>query len=143
MISKSVFWSELTGTRWYPAHMVRYLMISATFNSLEEFSSYATNLSDIVAWTDFERINTTHFWSPMKQIFMEPDLWSEFQFLGKRQAFHLSNKILADFVIRKLRSLRYRFFEVVMAHGDGRLINGDNNYRGFCICKHLGKKNLS
>ena len=88
MISKSVFWSDITGTRWHPAHMGWYLMISATFNSLEEFSSYATNLSDIVAWTDFERINTTHFWSPMKQIFIKPEERSNFEVLGNRTSFN-------------------------------------------------------
>ena len=68
--------------------MVWYSIFSATFNSLEEFSSYATNLSDIVAWTDFERINTTHFWSPMKQIFIKPETRSDFQVLGNRTSFN-------------------------------------------------------
>ena len=48
-------------------------MISATFESIEEFSSFASNISEIVVWTDFERINNTHFWSAAKQVFIKPE----------------------------------------------------------------------
>ena len=60
------------------------LMISASLDSLQEFSSFAKNTSEIVIWTDFERINETHFWSPTKQSFIKPDETSDF---GNRQSF--------------------------------------------------------
>ena len=48
-------------------------MIVATFESLEEFSSFASNMSEIIIWTDFERINNTHFWSATKQVLIKPE----------------------------------------------------------------------
>ena len=83
---------HITWYIWYDmlqwSSCISYAIISATFNSLEEFSSYATNSSDVVVWTDFERINTTHFWSPMKRIFIEPESRSDFQVLGNRKSFY-------------------------------------------------------
>ena len=60
------------------------LMISASLESLQEFSLFAKNTSEIVIWTDFERINETHFWSPSKQSFIQPD---ENPDLGNRLSF--------------------------------------------------------
>ena len=60
------------------------LMISASLVSLQEFSSFAKNTSEIVIWTDFERINETHFWSPTRKSFVKPDETPDF---GNRQSF--------------------------------------------------------
>ena len=48
-------------------------MISASFKSIEEFSSFTSNMSEIAVWTDFERINNTHYWSAAKQVLIEPE----------------------------------------------------------------------
>ena len=53
-------------------------MISASFDSLDEFSAFAKNISEIVIWTDFERINSTHFWSRTRQTHIEPDEGPDF-----------------------------------------------------------------
>ena len=29
-------------------------------------------MSEVVIWTDFERVNKTHFWSPQKQVYLQP-----------------------------------------------------------------------
>ena len=65
------------------SHLI-ILMISASFDSLPEFSSFAENTSEIVIWTDFERINETHFWRPTKKSFVKPDETPDF---GNRQSF--------------------------------------------------------
>ena len=48
-------------------------MISASFKSIEEFSSFTSNMSGIAVWTDFERINNTHYWSAAKQVLIKPE----------------------------------------------------------------------
>ena len=30
-------------------------------------------MTEVVIWTDFERSNTTHFWSPSKKVYMKPE----------------------------------------------------------------------
>ena len=29
-------------------------------------------MTEVVIWTDFKRVNTTHFWSPQKQVYLQP-----------------------------------------------------------------------
>ena len=29
-------------------------------------------MSEVVVWTDFERVNRTHFWSQQKQVYLQP-----------------------------------------------------------------------
>ena len=48
-------------------------MISASFKSIEEFSSFTSNMSGIAVWTDFERINNTHYWGAAKQVLIKPE----------------------------------------------------------------------
>ena len=48
-------------------------MISASFKSIEEFSSFTSNMSGIAVWTDFERIKNTHYWSAAKQVLIKPE----------------------------------------------------------------------
>ena len=59
-------------------------MVLASFNSFQEFSLFAKNMTDVVIWTDYERVNETHFWSPSKKVFIRPKDSPEF---GNRQSF--------------------------------------------------------
>ena len=68
------------------SHTLHFIIskISASFDSFKEFSLYAKNMSDAVIWTDYERINETHFWSPSKKVFIRPKDDPEF---GNRKSF--------------------------------------------------------
>ena len=77
------------------------LMISASFDSLREFSSFAKNTSGVFIWTDFERINETHFWSATKQSFIKPD---ENPDLGNRLSFQYFAKL------SRLRRIRLKAY---------------------------------
>ena len=119
--------------------MVNNPRISASFGTLDEFASFAENMSDVIIWSDFDRVNETHFWSKQRNIFIEPDLDSG---LGRRNGieldlnFHrlsLSNVIIEVSPPKSFRS-------VVLADGNGTLINSNSNSHAYCICKHLGIK---
>ena len=75
--------------RWVPIRdfRVNNPRISASFGTLGEFESFAENMSDVIFWSDFDRINETHFWSKHRNIFIEPDLDSG---LGRRNAIELN-----------------------------------------------------
>ena len=47
---------------------------SASFESLNEFSNFAENMSNIVIWSDFDRVNETHFWSNHRKVLLEQDI---------------------------------------------------------------------
>ena len=49
-------------------------------------------MSEIVVWTDFERINETHFWSEQKQVYIQPGTRPED---GNRKASISTNNIYA------------------------------------------------
>ena len=48
--------------------------ILASLSSIDEFSEFVENKTEAVIWTDFERINQTHFWSPHKKIYINPPI---------------------------------------------------------------------
>ena len=57
----------------------------ASFHTLEEYSSYSKMMNEVIIWTDFERINKTHFWSPTKTVYIKPDIDPDF---GNRKRFN-------------------------------------------------------
>ena len=47
-------------------------------------------MSEVVVWTDFKRINQTHFWSPNRKIYIEPAITHVYQIMGDRKiSIHL------------------------------------------------------
>ena len=82
---------------------------------MKEFEIYAENMTEVIMWSDFQRFNETHFWSKQRNIFIEP-------------------KIEA--------STGQNFRSVVLADGNGTLMNRDSDAFAYCICKHLGRKGL-
>ena len=67
-------------------HFLHYIIftVSASFDSFQEFSLYAKDMTEVVIWTDFGRVNETHFWSPSRKIFIRPKDAPDF---GNRQSF--------------------------------------------------------
>ena len=45
-----------------------------SFDSLKDFTEFAKSVPEIIIWTDFERANETHFWSPTKKALIEPEV---------------------------------------------------------------------
>ena len=72
-------------------------------------------MSEVIMWSDFERFNETYFWSKQRNIFIEPE-------------------------IEESTGLSFR--SVVLADGNGTLMNRDSDTFAYCICKHLGKNRL-
>lgn len=69
-------------------------MISASFKSIEEFSSFTSNMSGIAVWTDFERINNTHYWSAAKQVLIKPQTQlynSDIQEVPRQEVYSTNN----------------------------------------------------
>ena len=54
---------------------------------MEEFSDFTEATAEVVVWTDFMRINQTHFWSPTKKINIEPAITRVDQIMGNRKSF--------------------------------------------------------
>ena len=52
--------------------MIFFYQNKASFDSMEDFEIYAKNFADIVMWSDFERVNETHFWSRQRNSFIKP-----------------------------------------------------------------------
>ena len=93
-------------------------------------------MSDVTFWSDFDRINATHFWSKHRKILFKPDI--EFG-TGQRKGLELTWK--ANQIFKSNRIIfrpELSFRSVVMADGNGTLINSDPNAHAYCICKHLG-----
>ena len=45
-----------------------------SFGSIDEFESFAKNMSNIIIWSDFERVNITHFSSKQRNITIQPKI---------------------------------------------------------------------
>ena len=54
---------------------------------MEEFSDFTEETAEVVVWTDFKRINQTHFWSPNRKIYIEPAITHVDQIMGDRKSF--------------------------------------------------------
>ena len=54
---------------------------------MEEFSDFTDVVAEVVVWTDFKRINQTHFWSPNRRKFIEPAITHVDQIMGDRKSF--------------------------------------------------------
>ena len=53
---------------------------------MEEFSDFTQEMAEVVVWTDFKRINQTHFWSPNRKIYIEPATTNLDQIMGDRKS---------------------------------------------------------
>ena len=53
---------------------------------MEEFSDFTKEMAEVVVWTDFKRINQTHFWSPNREIYIEPATTHLDQIMGDRKS---------------------------------------------------------
>jgi len=60
-------------------------------------------MSRIAVWTDFERINNTHYWSAAKQILIKPETQlynSDIQEVPRKEVSSTNNCIFLRFTIQ-------------------------------------------
>ena len=76
---------------------------------MKDFSEFAKPVSEMMFWTDFERTNETHFWSPLKKVFVKPDVDEK---MGNRIVFkcHSSKK----FTWRMILCGSFKFINVLL-----------------------------
>ena len=119
----SVLSFQFFGADWNEVCGKRQIFVPKSQNQMGEFSDeiFKSNLSvPIRIWTDFERVNKTHFWSENAESWWSYDVENESHTWGYWR------------MIPGLSNIRSHFVDSVLCDGNKKLSNRASN--GSCIC---------